>query len=238
MQNKTIYTKKVKSTKWAGFYDHQTVTRNAHNRKRSHAKTTTKRTDFTALGIMVGISLGCVYLQHFSDSTLNLIYPSASAQEVVHAPQALPEPILEHSEGEALEAEAGQLVATPSATSTSLLIEQAVDEFLPTHKSEALMIMHCLAHRENGHGGNPSAHGDNGLAGGPFQFHQPTWDGYRKLMITEGLATEIGSRYDFKESARTTAWALSTGRSKAWGPILRASQGSNYATCPVPSWDK
>ena len=138
-------------------------------------------------------------------------------------------------------------VSTPAPTATpiptiepdemSIYISQAVQEFLPEHKSEALMIMHCLAHRENGHAANRNC-GDSGKACGPFQFWQPTWEGMRKLMIKEGKATEIGDRYDKKESARTTAWALADGREMNWGPILRASKGSNYATCQVPSWSK
>lgn len=131
---------------------------------------------------------------------------------------------------------------TPSATpdpyrvdEMSVYISEAVQEFLPTHKSESLMIMHCLAHRENGHAANNHC-GDSGKACGPFQFHQPTWEGYRKLMIKAGVATEIGDRYDKKESARTTAWAISTNRAYAWGPILRDSEGSNYAACQTPSW--
>lgn len=115
-------------------------------------------------------------------------------------------------------------------------IGDSVDEFLPKYKSEARMIMHCLAHRENGHGGNPDGHGDGGLAGGPFQFHQATWDRMRKQMIKEGKATEMGSRYDFKESARTTAWAISKGRGLEWGPILRDSKGNDFASCQTPSW--
>lgn len=116
-------------------------------------------------------------------------------------------------------------------------IGEAVDEFLPKYRSEARMIMHCLAHREAGHGAS-NGHGDGGKAGGPFQFWEDTWTGYRKLMIKEGKATEIGSRYDFKEAARTTAWAMSTGRAKAWGPILRDMNGSDFATCQTPSWSK
>jgi len=124
-------------------------------------------------------------------------------------------------------------------------IGDAVDEFVPNHRSEARMIMHCLAHRENGHGGNPDAHGDNGLAGGPFQFHQATWERMRKAMIKQGHATEIGSRYDFKEASRTTAWAMletekprnkRSGSIFEWGPVLRDSNGDNYASCQTPSW--
>lgn len=123
----------------------------------------------------------------------------------------------------------------PETDDMSIYISQAVQEFLPTHKSESLMIMHCLAHRENGHAANRNC-GDSGKACGPFQFHQPTWEGYRKLMIKEGKATEIGDRYDKKESARTTAWAIAGGRETAWGPIARDLKGSDYATCQAPSW--
>lgn len=115
-------------------------------------------------------------------------------------------------------------------------IGNAVDEFLPDHASEARMIMHCLAHRENGHGANPAAHGDGGLAGGAFQFHQSTWEGMRAAMIKEGVAGDVGSRYDFKEAARTTAWAIAHGRALEWGPILRDTKGSDFATCQTPSW--
>ncbi len=129
------------------------------------------------------------------------------------------------------------IVETPKyqADDMSVYISEAVQEFLPTHKSESLMIMHCLAHRENGHAANRNC-GDSGKACGPFQFHQPTWEGYRKLMIKEGVATEMGDRYDKKESARTTAWAIAGGRETAWGPIARDIKGSDYATCQAPSW--
>jgi len=119
-----------------------------------------------------------------------------------------------------------------SSETNSMYIEDAVDEFLPDHKSESLMIMHCLAHRESGHGAS-NAHGDNGLAGGPFQFHEATWTRMRKQM-----GEPESTRYDFKESARTTAWAIANGRALEWGPILRASQGSSYASCQKPSWYK
>lgn len=120
----------------------------------------------------------------------------------------------------------------PISESESVLIEKAVDEFLPKHKSEALMIMHCLAHRESGHGSS-KAHGDNGLAGGPFQFHEATWSRMRSQM-----GESESSRYDFKEAARTTAWAIANGRAREWGPIYRSAKGSNFANCQVPSWYK
>lgn len=134
--------------------------------------------------------------------------------------------------------------ATPQPTPTiapddmSIYISQAVQEFLPDHKSESLMIMHCLAHRENGHAGNPNGFGDGGLAGGPYQFHESTWLRMRKQMIAQGVATEINSRMDLKESTRTTAWAIANGRALEWGPVLRDSKGSDFASCQKPSWYK
>jgi len=127
------------------------------------------------------------------------------------------------------------LVIDTRETNISSLIDDAVNEFLSDHKSESLMIMHCLAHRESGHGAS-NEHGDGGLAGGPFQFHEATWQRMRKQMIKQGKAIEIGSRYDLKESIRTTAWAIREGRALEWGPILRDSKGSDFASCQLPSW--
>jgi hypothetical protein len=81
-------------------------------------------------------------------------------------------------------------------------------------------LLHCLMYRESRYDTN-KGHGDNGKAGGPLQYHQGTWDGYRKLMIKQGHITEIGSRYDVEQAINTTAWAINDGRAKAWGPVLR-----------------
>ena len=105
----------------------------------------------------------------------------------------------------------------------------------PTKQSEVKMIMHCLLHRETKHGYS-KAHGDSGAAGGPLQFHNPTWEGYRKIMIAKGEADKISSRYDMKDAIYTTVWAIKDGRASAWGPINRKLNGSDYASCPVPSW--
>lgn len=179
---------------------------------------------FIPIAVMLGMALGC--------AAIPKVYQLVS-------PQIVFAPIVAASEGVTqvnaeVAAVAGQ---TPSADTPSILIEQAVDEFLPTHKSESLMIMHCLAHREARHG-ESKAMGDNGLAGGPFQFHEATWTRMRKQMIGSGLSHEVGSRFDFKESARTTAWAIKNGRALEWGPILRSSKGSTFAACPKPSWYK
>lgn len=127
------------------------------------------------------------------------------------------------------------LIIDTRETNISSLIDDAVNEFLPDHKSESLMIMHCLAHRESGHGAS-NAHGDNGMAGGPFQFWEDTWNRMRKQMIKQGAATEIGSRYDLKEAVRTTAWAIKEGRALEWGPLKRNSEDNHFADCQFPSW--
>lgn len=113
----------------------------------------------------------------------------------------------------------------------------AVDEFFesPAQQSEMRMIMHCLLYRETKHDLSKGM-GDGGRAGGPLQFWQATWEGYRKLMIDEGYTKEISDRYNLKEAIRTTVWAIKNDRAKAWGPIYRTLEGRTDATCPVPSW--
>lgn len=102
-------------------------------------------------------------------------------------------------------------------------------------RSEVRMIMHCLLNREAGHG-QGKGFGDGGLAGGPLQYHQSTWDGFRQIMLQRGLISEIGSRLDLKQAIHTTIWAIADGRAMNWGPILRRSEGIDRADCPVPSW--
>jgi hypothetical protein len=179
---------------------------------------------FIPIAICIGMALGCASLPKL----YQLVSPKIVLAPVVAASEGVTQVNAEAA------AVAGQ---TPSADTPSILIEKAVDEFLSEHKSESLMIMHCLAHREARHG-ESKAMGDNGLAGGPFQFHEATWIRMRKQMIDSGLSHEVGSRFDFKESARTTAWAIKNGRALEWGPILRASKGSSYASCSKPSWYK
>lgn len=180
------------------------------------------------LKLLVLIVATGAFIQWLYDEPQKPISPLAQAQVLIQ-PEAVGD------------AESHAPAATPGnpgkfvTDEMSSYISQAVQELLPTHKSESLMIMHCLAHRENGHAANNHC-GDSGLACGPFQYHQETWVRMRKQMIKEGKATEIGDRYDKKESARTTAWAINHGNALEWGPILRDSEGSNYAACQTPSW--
>lgn len=161
---------------------------------------------------------------------LTLAAAAAGAYATVHADQRLDSP------------SASQIVtlapsASPALQAVDLYVSLAVDEFFPdpAYQSEVRMITHCLLYRESHHA-SLEGHGDGGLAGGPLQFHQPTWEEYRQIMIDRGLAHDIGSRYDLQEAIRTTVWAIKDGRASAWGPILRAMQGQTEATCPTPSW--
>lgn len=82
--------------------------------------------------------------------------------------------------------------------------------------------LHCLANKESGHRYDDHTNcGDSGASCGLYQYKQPTWDGFRKIMIKKGLATEIGSLWDNKLQVETTAWALSEGRHRNWGPWVR-----------------
>lgn len=82
--------------------------------------------------------------------------------------------------------------------------------------------LHCLANKESGHRyENHTKCGDGGKSCGLYQYRQGTWNGFRKIMIKQGLATEIGSLWDNKLQVETTAWALSDGRHQNWGPWLR-----------------
>ncbi|MCR4324970.1 MAG: hypothetical protein NUV69_04770 [Candidatus Curtissbacteria bacterium] len=135
--------------------------------------------------------------------------------------------------------------STPTATVAEIVsakpydiyVGEFVDEYFenPAQQSEVRMIMHCLLYRETKHDLS-KGHGDGGLAGGPLQYHEATWEGFRKIMVNKGLVTEIGSRYDVKESIRTTVWAIEDGRALNWGPLLRNYNGQNYADCPYPSF--
>ena len=162
----------------------------------------------------------------------------AAAYGRLNEPQELISPIPVHAYTETKVVEKEVIIDKNENVDT--WIGDAVDEFLPNHKSEARMIMHCLAHREAGHRGTgpDDPHGDGGRAGGGMQFHEATWNRMRKQMIAQGHAAEIGSRYDYKEAIRTTAWAIANGRALEWGPILRDSKGSRFAACQVPSWYK
>jgi hypothetical protein len=81
-------------------------------------------------------------------------------------------------------------------------------------------LLHYFLLRESAYG-NTKVCGDNGLACGPLQFHEATYQGFRKIMIKRGLTTEVGSRLDMDNAIETAAWAINDGRENDWGPYAR-----------------
>ncbi len=86
--------------------------------------------------------------------------------------------------------------------------------------SKLKATLHCLLYYETKHG-YAMGMGDGGKAGGLFQFWEGTWNRMRTQMVKAGLAKAVYTRFDDKEAVMTTAWAISNGRAKEWGPILR-----------------
>jgi hypothetical protein len=106
---------------------------------------------------------------------------------------------------------------------TDYWVQKYVDKYFKTHYGRSRMraTMQCLLNKESQHTfmDADDHHGDSGKAGGILQYHEPTWTGFRKIMIERGLVTEIGSRYNPEQAIETTVWALSDGRERNWGPI-------------------
>ncbi len=115
--------------------------------------------------------------------------------------------------------------AEPTPTPT-LTIDQLVDKYATTYtqnesqKSWMKAIVHFLLYKESKHGADKQQ-GDGGLAGGPLQFHETTYVGFRRIMIDRGLTTYIGSRFDLNDAIETAIWAIADGRENNWGPIVR-----------------
>ncbi len=126
----------------------------------------------------------------------------------------------EHIDGLELVSSSIEVMPEPPY-SQSVIIEKIVDQYAksPSQRSWLLSMIHCLLNKESVHYANKKM-GDGGLAGGPLQYHQATYVGYRKLMIKQGLVEVIGSRFDFTNAVETTVWALMNGRKSAWGPVL------------------
>lgn len=122
----------------------------------------------------------------------------------------------------------GEVQASPTPLPTAGMNTDALIDYYatkytssPNTQAHRKALLHCLYWKETRGGIDADVHGDNGLAGGPFQFHEPTYKSMRNKMIKEGVATELGSRYNFENAVDTTSWAISQGQGKQWGPILR-----------------
>jgi hypothetical protein len=115
---------------------------------------------------------------------------------------------------------------TPTPTTSPADIDKFVnlysDKYGKTRyeKNRIKALLHYLLLREQNYGGSDNC-GDSGKACGPLQFHEPTYIGYRKIMIQRGLVKEIGSRLLMANAIETAAWAISDGREQAWGPVAR-----------------
>lgn len=96
--------------------------------------------------------------------------------------------------------------------------KEYTDDTYKQNRTKAMI--HFLLLKEQNYGGSDAC-GDGGKACGPLQYHEPTYIGYRNIMIRRGLVTEMGSRLNMEDAIQTTAWAINNGRETAWGPILR-----------------
>lgn len=165
MSNKITYTKQilVPSASILGGYRVETirVTRKAHNRKTLYAKTNKDR---SAIGIMAGLSLGCLFLWHFYTPTINILHPTVEAQEV----SAVTTP-LEQVEGEVAKITmAGQAItATPSAnlTEKQQILLYIVEKFGDRSHQAIAMLAKCENSKLDPHATNYNSNGtvDRGI---------------------------------------------------------------------------
>jgi len=114
------------------------------------------------------------------------------------------------------------LSPTPRPETVDDLVTKYADRYGSSidEKAKIKVMLHFLLYRESRYGRDTGC-GDGGKACGPAQFWQETYVALRTEMITKGLTTELGSRENMHDAIQTTAYALSTGRAVAWGPILR-----------------
>jgi hypothetical protein len=178
--------------------------------------------------------LGAIVLAFLAICILIATLKGWNTQKLISPPEIKPVPPVE------IKVQEIQAVEEDYFIQVDRWVSKYVDEFFSTksQRSEMRMIMHCLLNRESKHNGD-TGRGDGGLAIGILQFHQETWNGYRKLMIKEGLTETIGSPLNNDQAIRTTVWAIKNKRATAWGPIARWNQGRyTEATCPMPSFYK
>jgi hypothetical protein len=107
-----------------------------------------------------------------------------------------------------------------------LTVDEMVDKYSAKYgktvwlKNRTKVMLHFLLLREQNYGGSNNC-GDSGKACGPLQYHQPTYIGYRTIMMNKKLVDHMGTRLDMEDAIETTAWAINDKRETAWGPIAR-----------------
>lgn len=112
--------------------------------------------------------------------------------------------------------------AEPKQMTTDEMVDFYANKYgkYPWEKLTIKVKLHYLLLRESAYGNSKNC-GDGGLACGPLQFHESTYQSFRKIMMTKNLVKYIGSRFDLEDAIETTAWAISDGRENNWGPIAR-----------------
>lgn len=100
------------------------------------------------------------------------------------------------------------------------MVEMSAERFTdsPQQKNYVMYQLFCLLKEESNFGENKNC-GDSGKSCGILQFREATYNRIRKEMIRKGLVTEMGDRFSPFYSIETTAYALTQGYSKEWGPI-------------------
>ena len=102
------------------------------------------------------------------------------------------------------------------------MVEMSAEKFTTSTKQKNFIMyqLFCLL-REESNMGEVETCGDSGKSCGVLQFREATYNRMRREMIRKGLVTELGDRFSPFYSIETTAYALTQGYGKEWGPILR-----------------
>ena len=102
------------------------------------------------------------------------------------------------------------------------MVEMSAERFTTSAKQKNFIMyqLFCLL-REESYLGETKTCGDSGKSCGFMQFKEATYNRIRKEMIKKGLVEELGNRFSPFYSIETTAYALTQGYGKEWGPIAR-----------------
>lgn len=159
---------------------------------------------FTSPLFIVSRSAICLALLVLAVPRVNSKTASQSPSLVVEAKESIEQPRVE----------------TERQRIDRLILESSQLYFSKENEKQAELTLHCLIDKESKYNTN-KGHGDGGLAGGPMQFHEDTYQRMRKHMMKNGYVNWKGTRYNLQDSIMTTAYALSEGWGTEWGPILR-----------------
>lgn len=117
-------------------------------------------------------------------------------------------------------------VSVSGIETKQLTVDEMVDKYSKKYgvdrygQNRLKALTHYLLLREQNYGGSTKC-GDDGMACGPMQFWEGTYNRNRKDMIRKGFVTDMGSRHDLEDSIETAIYMFSIGQEKQWGPVLR-----------------